>query len=91
MAYPFRWSYNVLNAAEYFRRASLFDGVTPDPRMAEAIERIRAARQPDGTWRQAGRHPGRVWFEVDVPAGQPSKWLTLFGTRVLAWWDAESR
>jgi hypothetical protein len=87
--FPFRWVYNVLNAAEYFRRASLLDGVRPDPRMAESIELIRAARQPDGTWLQAGRHPGRVWFEVDEPAGQPSKWLTLYGTRVLAWWDSE--
>ena len=36
--YPFRWTYNVLNAAEYFRRASLLDGVAPDPRMTDAIE-----------------------------------------------------
>jgi hypothetical protein len=87
-AYPFRWTYSVLNAADYFREAALFDGTAPDPRMAEAIELVRAARQPDGTWLQARRHAGRVWFEVDVPAGEPSKWLTLFGTRVLAWWDA---
>jgi hypothetical protein len=86
-AYPFRWFYNVLNAAEYFRQASVLDDATPDPRIADAIEHIRAARQPDGTWLQARRHPGRVWFEVDAPAGQPSKWLTLFGTRVLDWWD----
>ncbi|HEX5333232.1 MAG TPA: squalene cyclase [Cellulomonas sp.] len=85
--YPFRWSYDVLNAAEYFREASLLQGTTPDPRMAEAIELIRAARQPDGTWLQARRHRGRVWFEVDAPVGDPSRWLTLFGTRVLAWWD----
>ncbi|MEN3317884.1 MAG: hypothetical protein V7643_1285 [Mycobacterium sp.] len=88
--YPFRWSYNVLNAAEYFRQASQLDGVGPDPRMADAIELVRAAKQPDGTWLQAGRHPGRVWFEVDASAGEPSKWLTLFGTRVLAWWEAET-
>ena len=31
IAYPFRWSYNVLNAAEYFRRASLLDGMTAGP------------------------------------------------------------
>ena len=31
--------------------------------------------------------PGRVWFEVDAPVGEPSKWLTLFGIRVLDWWD----
>ncbi|MFB4268491.1 squalene cyclase [Nonomuraea sp. GTA35] len=87
-AYPFRWFYSVLNAADYFRRAALFDGVPPDPRMAGAIERVRAARQPDGTWLQGRTLPGEVWFEVDVPAGEPSKWLTLFGTRVLDWWDA---
>jgi hypothetical protein len=80
-AYPTRWEYNILNAAEYFR------GKPRDPRMTDAIERLRAARQPDGTWLQAGRAPGQVWFEVDAPAGEPSKWLTLYGTRILAWWD----
>jgi hypothetical protein len=89
-AYPFRWSHNVLNAVEYFRWASLVDGVPPDPRMVDAIELIRAARQPDGTWLQAGRDPGRVWFEVDAPAGESSKWLTLYGVRVLDWWDSGS-
>lgn len=89
-AYPFRWRYNVLNAADYFREASLSDGNEPDPRMADAIEMIRAARASDGTWLQAGRQPGRVWFEVDTKAGEPSKWLTLSGIRVLAWWDQSS-
>ena len=48
---------------------------------------ITERRQPDGTWLQGRRQPGRVWFEVDAPVGEPSRWLTLFGTRVLAWWD----
>lgn len=89
--YPFRAYYSVLNAADYFRAASIHDGAEPDGRMTEAIELIRAARQPDGTWLQEQRHPGRVWFEVDVPAGQPSKWLTFFATRVLQWWDERGR
>ncbi|BAH30994.1 hypothetical protein RER_02860 [Rhodococcus erythropolis PR4] len=89
-AYPFRWRYNVLNAADYFREASLSYGNEPDPRMADAIEMIRVARASDGTWLQAGRQPGRVWFEVDTEAGEPSKWLTLSGIRVLAWWDQSS-
>lgn len=90
-AYPFRWFYNVLHAAEYLREVSLLDKIPPDPRMANAIERIRQQRSPDGTWIQARRHPGRVWFEVDVPGGEPSKWLTLSGTRVLDWWDRAQR
>ncbi|WP_426302493.1 squalene cyclase [Arthrobacter sp. R-11] len=85
-AYPFRWFYSVLNAADYFRAASLHDGTGPDPRLREAIDTIRAARGPDGRWIQERRHPGEVWFEVDVPAGEPSKWLTFYGTRVLEWW-----
>jgi hypothetical protein len=84
-SYPIRWYYDVLNAASYFR-----DADRPDPRMAEAIELIRSARQPDGTWLQSERHTGRVWFEVDVPPGEPSKWLTLFATRVLNWWDSQA-
>lgn len=88
LAYPIRSFYNVLNAADYFRLASILEDTAPDPRMAEAIELVRAARQADGTWLQARRHPGRVWFEVDVAAGEPSKWLTLYGTRVLHWWDS---
>ena len=56
--------------------------------MADAVEVIRGARRPDGTWVQERRHPGRVWFDVDVAPGEPSKWLTFFGTRVLTWWDA---
>jgi hypothetical protein len=86
-SYPFRWFYNVLHAAEYFRKASLLDQTAPDPRMGQAIEKIRGARRPDGSWLQARRHPGQVWFEVDVPGGEPSKWLTLYATRVLDWWD----
>ncbi|QRP43974.1 squalene cyclase [Amycolatopsis sp. FDAARGOS 1241] len=87
-SYPFRWFYDVLNAADYFRAAALLDGSAPDPRMADAIGLIRAARQPDGTWLQSRRHPGQVWFEIDVPAGEPSKWLTFHATRVLDWWDS---
>ncbi|MFT4470264.1 squalene cyclase [Arthrobacter sulfonylureivorans] len=87
--YPFRHVHSALNAVDYFRSACLYDGATPDPRLADAVEVIRDARQPDGTWLQERRHPGRVWFEVDVPPGEPSKWLTFYGTRVLAWWDEQ--
>lgn len=88
IAYPFRWRYNVLNAADYFRAAAMHSGGTPDPRLSEAVAYVRSSRQADGRWLQGDRLPGRVWFEVDVPAGKPSKWLTFFALRLLAWWDA---
>jgi len=86
--YPSRWRYTALRATDYFRSAALLDGTAPDPRIADAIEVVRSARQPDGTWLQQYKDPGLVWFDVDVPAGQPSRWITFTGTRVLDWWDA---
>ena len=85
--YPFRWFYSVLKAVDYFREASLHDAVAPDPRLADAVDAIRADRRPDGRWLQERRHPGRVWFEVDVPVGEPSPWLTFFALRAVGWWD----
>ncbi|SOC55043.1 squalene cyclase [Ornithinimicrobium cerasi] len=90
LGYPFRSVYNVLHALDYLRRSSLLDGRPPDPRAAEAVEVLRAKRSPDGTWTQEVRHAGEVWFEVDVPVGEPSPWLTLYGTRVLDWWDSST-
>ncbi|GIG22111.1 hypothetical protein Cch01nite_28350 [Cellulomonas chitinilytica] len=86
-AYPFRSVYTALNATDWFRSAALHDAVPPDPRIAEAVGVVRGARQADGRWLQGRRYPGRVWFDVDVPPGEPSPWLTFYGTRVLAWWD----
>nr|WP_245744165.1 squalene cyclase [Lentzea fradiae] len=80
---PFRWGYSVLNALDHFREAG-----RKDARAGAAVAMVKGARQADGTWLQAGRHPGRVWFEVDVEAGEPSKWLTFHALRVLRWWEA---
>lgn len=87
-AYPLRWIYSALRVTDHLRAAALQDRTAPDPRAAEAVEVVRAAGNADGTWTQGARPPGRQWFEVDVPEGEPSKWLTLYGTRVLRWWDA---
>lgn len=48
--------------------------------MTEAIENIRSQRRPDGD----------VWFRVDAPSGEPSKWVTFQALRALDWWDCES-
>ncbi|WP_137825457.1 squalene cyclase [Brevibacterium sp. 2SA] len=88
LAHPRRAYYSILAAADYFRDVALTDGTRPDPRLADAIERIRDQRQLDGTWLQGHRLAGDVWFHVDAPAGEPSKWVTLQALRVLDWWDA---
>lgn len=86
--YPNRHRYSALVALDHFRDAAIFEGMAPDPRLADAIDVVRAARQPDGTWLQTTPLAGRTWFDVDVAEGEPSRWLTLIGTRVLDWWDA---
>lgn len=81
-------TWTLKDLREWGLDAALLEGTPPDPRLASAVELVRAARQPDGTWVQGKRLAGRTWFEVDAPEGSPSRWLTLIGTRVLSWWDA---
>lgn len=87
LAYPFRHVCSPLHAGEYFRRAARHDGAPPDPRLAETVEVIRAAGTEDGVWLQGTVLPGAVWFDLDVPTGEPSPWVTLHARRILRWWD----
>ena len=86
--YPNRHRYSALAALDHFREASLHDGVAPDERLSDAVDLVRAAQQPDGTWHQGRVLEGRRWFDVDAPEEQPSRWLTFFALRALQWWDA---
>jgi hypothetical protein len=83
-AFPYYWHYDVLRALDYFRCS----GVRPDSRMAEAVEVVRSKRQPDGHWLLDRVHPGRVHFELEGGAGEPSRWNTLRALRVLDWWES---
>jgi len=85
--HPSRWRYDILRALDYFRAAAALTGAAPDPRLGEAVGLVRSRRMADGRWRLDWSLPGRVWFEVDSGAGQPSWWVTLRAMRVLNWWD----
>ncbi|WP_166970570.1 prenyltransferase/squalene oxidase repeat-containing protein [Brevibacterium atlanticum] len=85
--HPRRWFYGILPALDHFREARMIDGLATDPRMEEAVEAIRTRRSADGAWSQDHRLDGDVWFHVDVPPGEPSRWVTLQAQRVLDWWD----
>lgn len=76
----------MLRALDHLRAA----GAERDPRMAEAVDVVRAARQPDGRWLVGRVHPGRVHLDLDAEVGAPSRWTTLRALRVLDWWDASS-
>ncbi|MBO0702420.1 MAG: squalene cyclase [Candidatus Dormibacteraeota bacterium] len=85
--HPNRWRYDVLRALDYFRSAAELTGATADPRLGEAVAHVRSRRSSDGRWRLDWSLPGRVWFDVDQRAGEPSRWITLRAMRVLRWWD----
>jgi hypothetical protein len=85
-SHPPRWHYDVLKAADYFARR----GGTPDPRLAEAMDAIRAKRQPDGRWLLENTHPGAVHVRFEEPDGTPSRWNTLRALRVLRWYEAQT-
>jgi len=83
-AFPTWWHYDVLRALEYLRDA----GVTPDERVAEAIELVASKRDADGRWPLEIRYPGVMPVELDEGEGRPSRWNTLRVLRVLRWYDS---
>jgi hypothetical protein len=89
LAYPTRWHYDVLRGLDYFRAASELTEDAPDPRLAEAVDHVRARRRDDGRWAPDHSYAGRTWFELDEGVGRPSRWVTLRAMRVLAWWDRQ--
>ncbi len=83
-AFPTWWHYDVLRGLEYLRSA----GVTPDERVAEAIDLVAAKRDEDGRWPLETRYPGVMPVEVDEVEGRLSRWITLRALRVLDWYSA---
>ena len=83
-AFPTWWHYDVLRGLEYLRSA----GVTPDERVAEAIDVVASKRDADGRWPLETRHPGAMPVELDEGEGRPSRWNTLRAMRVLDWYWA---
>jgi hypothetical protein len=81
--FPTRWHYDVLRGLDHLRNA----GVTPDERVDEAIELVRAKRDPDGRWPLEATYEGEVFFEMEDGDGAPSRWNTLRAMRVLRWYD----
>jgi hypothetical protein len=82
-AFPTWWHYDVLRGLEYLRSA----GVTPDERVAEAVELVASKRDGQGRWALEARYPGVMPVETDEGEGRPSRWNTLRALRVLGWYE----
>lgn len=86
LKFPPYWTYDVLRALDYFRSAH----DRPDPRVSDAIELVVAQRGDDGRWLAGTPWRGEVFFAVDAPEGEPSRWNTLRALRVLRWFEGRS-
>jgi hypothetical protein len=83
-SFPTDYYYDVLRGLEYLRSA----GVTPDDRVAEAIDIVRSKPDAEGRWPLENPHPGDLHFQIDEGEGNPSRWNTLRAMRVLRWYEA---
>jgi hypothetical protein len=72
-AFPGWWHYDVLRGLDDLRDA----GVTPDPRMAEAVDLVRKKGDP---WKAEAHYPGVLPVDLDE-----DRWITLRARRVLRW------
>ncbi len=80
-AFPNWWHYDILRGLDYLRAA----GVTPDERVADAIDIVQSKQQPDGRWLLDIAHPGTPPLDLGEQVGEPSRWITLRALRVLRW------
>ena len=88
-SYPTGYHYDALRGLDYLRAA----GVTPDARVAEAIDLVSSKRDADGRLPLENPHKGEMVnarlrdleFGMDEREGRPSRWNTLRGLRVLRW------
>ncbi|MCI0711877.1 MAG: hypothetical protein L0154_17100 [Chloroflexi bacterium] len=83
-SFPTGYHYDVLRGLHYLRKA----GITPDARMAEAIESVASRQDADGRWSLENVHPDELDAEPGVAEGQPSRWNTLHALQVLNWYSA---
>jgi hypothetical protein len=82
-AFPTWWHYDVLRGLDYLRGAR----VTPDERIAEAVELVASKRDAEGGWPLETSYPGVMPVEIDEGEGRPSRWNTLRALRVLRWYE----
>jgi hypothetical protein len=91
-SFPTGWHYDALRGLDYLRSA----GVTPDARVAEAVDLVRSKRDAEGRLALENPHKSEMVnarlrdleFGMDEREGRPSRWNTLRALRVLRWADA---
>jgi hypothetical protein len=90
-SFPIGYHYDALRGLDFLRAA----GVTPDARVAEAIDLVRSKRDAEGRLPLENPHESELVdarirdleFDMDEREGRPSHWNTLRAMRVLDWYE----
>jgi hypothetical protein len=81
VGFPNKWFYDVVRVLDYLRQAR----PAPDERMAEALDIVESKRDADGRWPLDHRYHEQLLVDFGDAEGQPSRWITLRGARILRW------
>lgn len=82
--FPSRWSYNILDALDYFQRTKH----RYDERFEAAVEYIKSKKEED-KWKISRKIPGEYWQGYEEEGF--SRMLTLKAMLVLRWWNKISK
>jgi len=81
IGFPYSWNYDVMRVLDYLREARS----QPDDRMTEALDIVESKHDGSGRWRLETRYHDQLSADLDEAVGQPNRWLTLHGLRILGW------
>ena len=81
VGFPNKWFYDVARVLDYFRIAR----PEPDERMTEALDILESKRDPEGRWPLDHAYHDASLVDFGDAEGQPSRWITLRGSRVMRW------
>jgi hypothetical protein len=79
--FPDGWFYTLPRVLDYFRQAR----PAPDERMSEALEIVESKRDAEGRWPLDHAYHDQLLVDLGETEGEPSRWITLRGLRILRW------
>jgi hypothetical protein len=85
VGFPNKWFYDVARVLDYFRAAR----PAPDERMTEALDVLESKRDGNGRWPLDHAYHDKLLVDLGEAEGQPSRWITLRGMRILRWREAQ--
>ena len=81
VGFPYSWNYDVVRVLDHFRSAM----AEPDERMTEALGIVESKRDAGGRWVLDQAYHDKLLVDLAEVEGQPSRWITLRGLRILRW------